>query len=89
MSKYPIHLADLSEKELAEFNFTALLYLHLKIDRVEECLEHMSKQTGYEYHAIKANKPVMHLGDMFQKIDSLTQSLESNISSDIVEKKNK
>lgn len=85
MSIYPKHLADLTERELAELSFTALLYLHLRIDRMEESLEHLSKQTGYEYNAIK-NKPVNHLGDAFQKIDSLIQSLEVNISADLKEK---
>jgi hypothetical protein len=86
MSKYPIRLEDLSEKELANLNFTALLFLHAKIDRIEKFLEQQSKQSGHSYHALD-NDPTWHLGDYFQKIDGLIDSLKANIESDIAEKK--
>lgn len=38
MRKYPKHLRDLTEKELEELNFTALLFLHSKVDRLKNVL---------------------------------------------------
>jgi hypothetical protein len=87
MLKYPQKLANLTEKELAELNFTALLYLHLKIDRVEDCLEHLSKQSGYQYQSTD-KKPVMHTTNIYKRVDELLQSLETTIAADIAKKMN-
>jgi hypothetical protein len=69
-------ISNFTERELAELNLTANLFILFKLDRIEDELKTLALELGYDLNKSSENKVrnVIHIPELLKKILELKES---------------